>query len=343
MDQCQHLRHRFKAYFCALRAQHAAPKPLNVIASAWLAEVAVTSNGQPLPTLLSDAFNFYINNHKNGSDQQFKRKQHSHWQRLIDLVGDISLDGLTREHARRYRDNRLTNHIKQPSVQREISSIKAIINVARREIPLSMSNPFDGLVVTAPTEQHKATRRLPYSRDEVLLLLRHALGVDDERRRIVVLLVLTGARLAEIVGLRRQDVENNAIHITEHASRSLKTSTSNRIVPLHPLALEAVNKQLEAHDGDYLFPSYCNDQEVKANSASAAINKWAGGLVKGKTMHSFRHTMRDQLREVGCPDSVAKEIGGWANGKDVSAGYGQGSSVNVKRKWLEHAYSWVQA
>ena len=347
IDQCQQLNQRFRALFNSVRNNKTqAPKSLHFVAHAWLSEITaeIEANTVEIPVLLSDAFELYVGNHENGSDELFRVKQFAHWQRFMHLAGNGSLKSLTREDARSYRDSRLASGVKQSSVQREIGSIKAIINVAIREIPLAINNPFDGLVVNAPTVEHKSIERLPYTREEVQRLINEALKIGDERRRIVVVLALTGARLAEVLGLRKQDVcvAEGAIHITEHASRSLKTLTSKRSVPLHPIALEALQRQLEAHSGQYVFPSYCNDKATKANSASAAINKWAKGIVPNKTMHSFRHTMRDQLREVGCPDSVAKEIGGWSNGSDASSGYGQGPSINVRRRWLTEAYSWFE-
>ena len=32
---------------------------------------------------------------------------------------------------------------------------------------------------------------------------------------------------------------------------------------------------------------------------------------KGGVIHSFRHSMRDRLREVECPSDIIDQIGGW--------------------------------
>ena len=58
-------------------------------------------------------------------------------------------------------------------------------------------------------------------------------------------------------------------------------------------------------------------------------------------MHSFRHSLRDNLRAVECPEEIAKEIGGWATGNDVSVGYGRGYAIETKRQWLARAYAWL--
>ena len=77
----------------------------------------------------------------------------------------------------------------------------------------------------------------------------------------------------------------------------------------------------------YLFPRYCNDIGCKANSASAALNKWLKQSIgDGYVMHSFRHSMRDRLRAVNCPSEMIDQIGGWSK-RSVGEGYGEGFEV----------------
>jgi integrase len=341
-QQCQRLNQRYRSWF---RGENNNKQCLKTLGHHWMAELCPQSSLSPsTPITLSEAFETYISNHRRGREERFKQAQEGHWNKVIHLVGDIALEQLTREHARRYREDRLNKGVKQPSVQREINTIKAIINSAIKELELEMKNPFEGLVVSAPSAAHEATRRLPYSKEELKTLLACSVQIDDAPRRAVILLALTGARLAEIVGLRRCDVNLNEgwIHITGHPSRSLKTPSSDRKVPLLPLALEAAKKQLEEHDSPYLFPTFCNDKTVKADSASSRLNKWATKIVPNRSMHCLRHTMRDLLREVGCPDSIAKQIGGWSKGADVSEGYGRGVSIVEMGKRMRAGYIFLE-
>ena len=43
-------------------------------------------------------------------------------------------------------------------------------------------------------------------------------------------------------------------------------------------------------------------------------------------MHSFRHSMRDRLREVECPVDMIDQIGGWSR-EGVGERYGDGYSL----------------
>ena len=309
-----------------------------------VARAAYEALRKPMPVLLSEAFAIYLDNHQRGNDSALKQSQSQHWTKFIALTGDIPLTTLSREHAKAYRDHRLNTGMKAATVKRELNTLMAIVNKAFAELTINQKNPFENLTIHK-TDDNASKEKEPYTRQDLTMLLSQARRLDDERRRIVIVLALTGARLAEIVGLRRKDVDpiNKSIQIVAHQSRSLKTSASARTLPLLPMALEAIEKQLSDHTGDFVFPSYASKTEVKADSASAALNKWAKTIVNepNRTMHSFRHAMRDQLRAVNCPSEVSKAIGGWSEGNDASSSYGAGYALDMKRKWLTKAYEWL--
>ena len=146
-------------------------------------------------------------------------------------------------------------------------------------------------------------------------------------------------RLAEGAGLLRSDfIEQDGIlcvNIRPHPWRSLKTSSSERVIPLVGSAKWAAERILAQPDGsEFAFPNYNDGQRTNANSASAALNKWLKGKIgKGYTMHSFRHSMRDRLRAVECPSDIIDQIGGWLT-QGVGASYGEGYTSTNMQKWL---------
>ena len=111
----------------------------------------------------------------------------------------------------------------------------------------------------------------------------------------------TGMRLSEAAGLAREDIVLDAdiphVIIRPHPWRRLKTKGSERTLPLVGASLWAAKRAVGAtRHSPYLFPRYCNDKGCKANSASAALNKWLKQTIgDGYVMHSFRHSMRDRL------------------------------------------------
>jgi hypothetical protein len=57
---------------------------------------------------------------------------------------------------------------------------------------------------------------------------------------------------------------------------------------------------------------------------------------EGQGLHSFRHTMRDRLRNVEAQSDLANRIGGWTSG-GVGETYGQGHSLPVMQKFMQKA------
>ena len=53
-------------------------------------------------------------------------------------------------------------------------------------------------------------------------------------------------------------------------------------------------------------------------------------------VHSFRHSMRDQLRAVQCPSDTIDKIGGWHTA-GVGQGYGRGYDLDNLGSWLGRA------
>jgi integrase len=294
-----------------------------------------------LPILLSEAFSVYLENHTKGKNKTFADGQHAHWNKLIAHLGDMPIESVQRKDAKSYRDWRLSCKVTPSTVRRELATIKAIFNSAIREIPLNTKNPFEHLNIQS--NGIASSDRIPYTKNEIIRLLNASVEIDDERRRLVILLAVTGARLAEIVGLRKCDfnTEEKAIQICEYGIRTTKNDSSIRTIPLIPIALSAVKKQLKDSPSDFLFPSYASKEKIKADSASATLNKWARKFVPSKSMHCFRHSLRDLLRETECPEAISYAIGGWSQGGSAATNYGLGYPNKIKLKHLAKAYSFL--
>ena len=87
--------------------------------------------------------------------------------------------------------------------------------------------------------------------------------------------------------------------------RRLKTTDSERFIPLVGEVLWSAQRVTAASYNDYFFPNYCDESQVKSNSASSALNKWLKANVpKDIVVHSLRHAMRNRLRAVECPANI---------------------------------------
>ena len=80
--------------------------------------------------------------------------------------------------------------------------------------------------------------------------------------------------LSEALGLSKDEVfldtSTPYIVIEPKPWRRLKTTDSERVVPLVGEALWSAHRATVASYNDYLFPNYCDGSQVKSNSASGA-------------------------------------------------------------------------
>jgi integrase len=147
----------------------------------------------------------------------------------------------------------------------------------------------------------------------------------------------TGCRLAEIVGLKLEDIDlaNDMIHIRPNSARRLKTRSSQRTLPLVGYAKLAMEKALKQADDNYLCPRYIRDGKCYATHASNALNKWLKKDFDGLTAHCLRHTFRDRLRAVECPMDLIDQIGGWRSISSIGNSYGEGYAIKSFTQWLD--------
>lgn len=236
---------------------------------------------------------------------------------VIKVMGrNPVLTTLTREDARKVRDEMLDRvkatgrgvgeKVSPATASRELSIIAAVINLAAKEfdLPGSFQNPFNDLPVVRKKkgEGEKPSEKRDPLPPKVLAEVRaRVLSLASPELALIWRLVEgTGCRIAEVSGLRVEDVDVTGdlphIRIEPHPLRSLKTATSRREVPLVGDTLAAAQEALEvAGESVMLFPSY--GRERGSDAASAALMKHIRAVTKDPkhVIHSLRHNMKDRL------------------------------------------------
>ena len=251
------------------------------------------------------------------------------------LIGNRPVADYTRQDARLFVSWMLDKGRKTTSARRRINCLTALFNYAYKEHEIDRRNPFSGLLI--PKEGKDKQERQPFTTDQLQEAYKIALGGKSRVRLCVPILGETGCRIAEVIGLRKEDVDlkKEMIRVRPHPYRSLKTSGSERDIPLVGVALEAVQRLMVDKEGPFLFPEYIRESEgCMATHASNAVNKWLKRDFEGRTAHCLRHAFRDRLRAVECPLEMIDALGGWSSVGTTGSRYGRGFDLEHKRKWL---------
>ena len=284
---------------------------------------------------LTDALALYHRLKGAGKTSLFFESSQRSMRYLIECLGHDSLTSLEVSDAGRFRDYLFERGMSSSSVKRVFSYVRAIINLAIREHGLSVTNVFSGTFI--PDDEVKK-KRLPIPAPDLVKIQQVCMALDDEPRWLIALISNTGMRLSEACGLQACDIHLDGgtpyINLIEHPWRRLKTSSSNRQVPLVGASLWAAHRIVDAGHS-FAFPKYCSEAKCNANSASAALNKWLKPRVPdGCVIHSFRHSLRDRLRVCECPSEIIDQIGGW-QAAGIGQCYGKGYELDVLHKWLK--------
>jgi integrase len=253
---------------------------------------------------------------------------------FISLAGDRDVSEYTRQDAKLLVHHLEMKGNKTATIRRRINSLSAIINYAYSELDLDKRNPFNRLFIR--NEGNDVFKRGTFTNEQLKRGYDKALSSCSKVKLLMPLLGETGCRLAEIVGLRLEDIDlvNNLVHIRPNSARRLKNKTSERVVPLVGYAKLAIEQALTQADDEWLFPQYIKVGHCYATHASNAVNKWLKKDFDGLTAHCLRHTFRDRLRAVECPMDIIDQIGGWRSASGIGINYGHGYSKVQVGRWL---------
>ena len=205
--------------------------------------------------------------------------------------------------------------------------------VARAVIP---RNPAAGI---RPDGKIVKAKRLPFTGVELAMILKQAqqTGFGGKRADAVLwalrLLVWTGARVSEILQLRKADIGTEGevpfIHIREgHPDQSVKTGNARKV----PLAPEVASflEYTAAQPGEWIFGAFTrNATKGRATwliSSFPAFRRAHVTMDLNKTLHSIRHRFHDVLDNAGIPIERQRVLVGHASG-DVHSKYGAGPNL----------------
>ena len=228
--------------------------------------------------------------------------------------------------------------VRTTSVRREFNSICAVFNLVFEEHEIDHFHRFRKLRI--PKEGLDSEERDDFTSDQLNLVRDIVGGSPNKIEQIIGLLIDTGMRSSEAVGLASRDIKLGTIpHLIIHKNpmRPLKTRNSQRIIPLVGSSLAAAHC-LDLSE-EWVFPRWLLKDNGK-NTANANVNKRLHKILGpgSPTSHSFRHTLTTRLRSFECPEYMRNELGGWAS--SVSELYGTPTDITNKAGYIEKALDW---
>ena len=137
-------------------------------------------------------------------------------------------------------------------------------------------------------EGHYVFKRGTFRKEQLKQGYDKALSSGSRVKLLMPILGETGCRLAEVVGLRLEDIDlkNDLIHIRPNPARRLKNKTSERVLPLVGYARTAMVQAMSQADDEWLFPQYIKAGHCYATHASNALNKWLKKEFSGRSQNT---------------------------------------------------------
>ncbi|MCE6960254.1 site-specific integrase [Cereibacter sphaeroides] len=201
--------------------------------------------------------------------------------------------------------------------------------------------------------KHKGEREAGFTDAEARAILTAALTppeelgkLSDNNKRAIRwgpwICAYTGARVGEVMQLRRKDLEwRHGVPCLVITPEAGSTKTGNfRIVPLHPHLTElGLVKMIEDRPEGPLFFSHSGsdaDNKKRAASAATKLGQWVRKSVgitdeRVQPNHGWRHRFKTVARDAGMPPEYMDAIQGHEDGRAATA-YGE---MSVKALYRE--------
>lgn len=302
------------------------------------------------PVSVNDAFDIYVDEIVSHEHVGKSAVQKAQWKKVkqrainnfVALCGNKAMHEITRDDAMKiYRHwlERIVPKEGRPthsasSGNRDIGNMRVLYEAYFKHIgEEDRKNPFAGLSFSVK----KKRTRPPFPTEWITGTVMRAgnlASLNEEARGIVLAIIETGARPSEIANLPATAirVDHPVPHIAIEPRddpddpREIKTTSSERLVPLIGVALEVFKR----HKGG--FPRYRNREA----ELSGTLNKYFKDNKLFPTsqhkIYSFRHAFEDRMKEGGLDEELRRILMGHAIDRPR---YGSGGSLKWRQTELK--------
>lgn len=224
--------------------------------------------------------------------------------------------------------------------EKYLAAVKRVFTVGKRKFRIT-DNPAADVIVEVGKTKGPGPRG--FTDDEAKAILSAAIKApetlgkmaEDNKRAIrwgPWLCAYTGARITEMMQLRKQDVEMHkgipCLRITPEAG-STKTG-EERLVPIHPHLVEMgfLDFVRSRPDGPLFFTLKASDDpKTRAEHVGQKVWRWVRDVVgikdeRVQPNHAWRHRFKTEARRLSIERWIVDAIQGHADGS-ASSGYGE--------------------
>ncbi len=250
----------------------------------------------------------------------FKEGEARHmWALFRELCPGVKLKDATRDDGRKLVAHLETLGNKSATVRKKMMWLAACVNFGIDEGRFR----FNAFVHIVPKKKD-ATKRYPFSDDEMKLIVENLDKLSAADRLLVRIIATTGMRLDEAYQITSEKKERG-VRFTVIGT---KTEQSERRIPFPAKLLPHLPDKIEG-------PLFADKAQLASGRLRKFLRRVCGITDKGKVAaHSFRHRAQDRLRVAGCRKDIREELLGHTR-KTVGEGYGEGHPVPVLKRWID--------
>jgi integrase len=282
------------------------------------------------------------------------------WDKTFDWFLEVAklsrkthIRSVTTAHVRTFKDHIIEHgsngeKLSPNTVNGYLTPIKAMLSYAFEEKYID-NNPGAGI----NQKGYVKNSYKPYNMDDVKNIFKSRTWQVDKaswgpRQWIPYIALYTGARLEEIAGLLVTDVKREGdihyLNITtldddDKPVKFIKNEASKRPVPIGKALIElGFLDYVKTITDTWLFPTLTSGKDGKRGKQ---ISSWYSNekkhfnVVGKKVFHSYRHTMKDALRETGCDKELNDALLGHST-PGQGADYGLGFSLKKRKEAIDN-------
>lgn len=235
---------------------------------------------------------------------------------LADHHSDTAPHEVTREHVRGWLVQ-LRENTSSGTARSWFPGVRKFYRWAVEEGECD-TDPTDGIRTPPPNQTHTPVLSL----DDLRALLATCSGrsfIDRRDAAIIFLFADGGLRLAEVAGLRVDEVDLAARMVFVAGKGSNRSGPRRRAVPLGIKATRALDRYLRdrrRHPYAQLPELWLGDRNrgpLSIDGVDRAVERRAAMAGLKLHAHMFRHTWASQFRKAGGSEGDLMVLGGWSN------------------------------